>query len=227
MNTSRIFAWLSTAILMGCGGGGSGAESPTGSAGTGEATDASGDPGCDPSKGEPWPPPPVSEPLHDNGSTVHFTPSNIDVTRIPVTCGMACPPFKGEDLYLFIVGGADAAAAPLKAVLTFTSAVKVGQAVDLEVGTPTTDVQPAQQTGSCISCTEPAGMQFGFSYGTDRGPEIDSTAFDRATITFLAFSPERGALISYRLQLHFVDGKALDMTFSSHLWSSWSSCPAG
>ena len=48
-----------------------------------------------------------------------------------------------------------------------------------------------------------------------------------STITILAMPTANGQPLTVRIQMHFVDGKSLDETFSNALASSWGGCPAG
>jgi hypothetical protein len=71
-----------------------------------------------------------------------------------------------------------------------------------------------------------AGVNFTYMEGTNPG-EIDTGAFDSVVLTVLAMPTATAQPLTIRLQIHFVDGKTLDETFSGPLFSSWSGCGAG
>ena len=171
-------------------------------------------------------PPSVPNP----GSTIAFTPTAVDAGRFPVTCGVMNPPFKAGDLFSLDVIGS-MTAAPYDALsITFTSPAVVGQPIPLAVqpflamgsgiGQPngSTTWYPAQRA-------QGGGVTFSYTQGSDPS-EIDTGAFDSATVTIVAMPTQDGAPLGARLQLHFVDGRTLDERFSGSLFTEWGGCGA-
>jgi hypothetical protein len=70
------------------------------------------------------------------------------------------------------------------------------------------------------------GVTFQYTQGANPG-EIDTGAFNAVTITLLAMPTADGQPLTVRIQLHFVDGRTLDETFSTPLVTLESGCGAG
>jgi hypothetical protein len=94
--------------------------------------------------------------------------------------------------------------------------LEVSFTIPIAVGVPfTLAVQAPQQLGANpIQEATGNGIEFSFSPSTT-APQIDSGAFDSATVTFLAIPAADGAPMTLTLRVHFVDGRLLDETFSA------------
>jgi hypothetical protein len=59
----------------------------------------------------------------------------------------------------------------------------------------------------------------------DHPAEIDTGAFDKVTLTLVAFPSADGDPLTVRVQVHFVDGRELDGTYSAPLKTEPGDCP--
>ncbi len=179
--------------------------------------------------GSPVASPPPSVP--NEGDTIAFAPTKVDVERFPAGCGVPNPPFMNGDLFSMDIIG-NMAAAPYDALeISFPTPATVSVPV-------MPAVQPFTQDGTGIGLADGgtqwhaaqnaqgSGINFNYAQGSDPS-EIDTGAFDAVTITILAMPTKDGDPLTIRLQIHFVDGRVLDETFSGPLFSSWSGCPEG
>jgi hypothetical protein len=163
--------------------------------------------------------------------TIGFTPSGVIATRYPGECGVANPPFQSGDLYSLDVIGSKNGSPYDSLTVSVTSPVLTGRALALTV-------VPYQPDGGCALAEDPGISCYGgqsaasgtttFSYGQGWDPSaIDTGAFDSATITIAAMPTQDGQPLTVRIQLHFVDGRVLDETFSAPLSTEFSGCPLG
>lgn len=151
------------------------------------------------------------------GGTITFEPTLVSATRSPNTCGFDLP-FSNGDLYSLDIGD--------RSVLTVSFGTPA-----LPIGTPLMlSVQPFSQGTLTMPYTpqgaQGSGITFQYSQGDNAG-EIDTGSFDAVTITILAMPTADGQPLTVRIQMHFVDGRSLDETFSSPLVSSYRSCVSG
>jgi hypothetical protein len=167
--------------------------------------------------------------------TIVFEPTLVDATRFPTVCGIMNPPFMNGDLYSLDIVDQRGATPYAALTLSFSSpAPAVGTPLMLTVQpfTPQAD-GIGQLDGSTMwyaaqnaQGSQGSGINFQYSQGAHPS-EIDTGAFDAVTITILAMPTANGQPLTVRIQMHFVDGKSLDETFSNALASSWGGCPAG
>jgi hypothetical protein len=103
--------------------------------------------------------------------------------------------------------------------------LEVSFVTPIAVGVPfVLAVQAPQQLGSNpIQEATGNGVLFSFTPSTT-APQIDSGAFDSATVTFLAIPGADGDPMTLTLRVHFVDGRLLDETFSASATTTRSSC---
>jgi hypothetical protein len=165
------------------------------------------------------------------GVPIDFVPSVVYATRFPNTCGVANPPFKNGDLFSLEVVGARTAA-PYNALnLSFQSpAPAAGTSIALAPlpfkaqGTGIDSQPPGMTTWYPAQGASGGGVNFTFLQGSDPN-EIDPGAFDSVVVTLTQLPTSDGAPFAARLQIHFVDGKQLDASFSNALTTSVSGCP--
>jgi hypothetical protein len=177
--------------------------------------------GCDGQVAAPGEPPEVT--LNDGG-TIAFTPTHVDVARSPAVCGIMNAPFMDGDRYSMDIVGS-MAQAPFELTIRFPSPVMVG--------TPLTPaVQPFSTTAAessqwyAVQTAQGSDINFSYSQGSE-ATAIDTGAFDSVTITILAMPTKDGNPLTIRLRIHFVDGRVLDATYSGPLVSAGSGCHAG
>jgi hypothetical protein len=178
---------------------------------------------------EPSPTEPRSKRNADD--TIGFTASQISATRFPVTCGVMNPPFEDGDTYAMNAVGAGAVSPSNVLSITFLLPMRPGPPISLVVH-PFSPGSGTLMLGG--GTTTVYGSQFAISgelrLDSSQGAnpsEIDTGAFDSVTITLLEIPMQNGAPLTVRLQMHFVDGKVFDETFSSPLSSLSTTCAAG
>jgi hypothetical protein len=166
------------------------------------------------------------------GGTIRFEPTFVSAARYSNVCGVMNPPFMNGDLYSLDIVDQTGPSPFSGFALSFNSPAPA-------TGTPLMlTVQPLlphaiashQPNGTPTSAAgqnaQGSGISFQFSQGANPS-EIDTAAFDAVTITLLAMPTENGQPLTVRIQMHFVDGKTLDETFSNALGTRYSGCPAG
>ena len=169
----------------------------------------------------------------DSGTAIDFVPSAVYGTRIAALCGVANPPFMNGDLFsLDIVGTAttegpenslnltfNSPAPPIGAPMTLSVLPFVPQAISVTVPAsgPTTYYSFQRATGS-------DRLNFVYTQGTNPS-EIDTGAFDALILTLVQLPTKDGDPFAARLQIHFVDGRELDDTYSSALTTIEGGCP--
>ena len=169
----------------------------------------------------------------DSGTPIDFVPSAVYATRIPAVCGVANPPFMDGDLFsLDIVGAATTGGPDNSLSLTFNSpAPPVGAPMALSVlsfmpqGISVT--VPASGPTRYYSFQRATGtdrLNFVYEQGTDPS-EIDTGAFDALIFTLVQLPTTDGDPLAVRVQIHFVDGRDLDHTYSSPLTTEAGGCP--
>jgi hypothetical protein len=161
------------------------------------------------------------------GGTIKFEPTLVDVTRYSNVCGVMNPPFMNGDLYsLDIVD--QTGPTPYNALsLSFSSpAPDTGVPLMLTVQPFTPQAGGNGSTWYAAQNAEGSGISFQYSQGANPS-EIDTGAFDAVTVAILAMPADNGQPLTVRIQMHFVDGKTLDETFSNALSTAYSGCPAG
>jgi hypothetical protein len=157
----------------------------------------------------------------NTGDTIGFSPSSVDVNRYPSICGVMNPPFTAGDLFSMDVIGSTEAAPYDSLDAGFTlPAPPIGTPIVLNVSPP----NPAGSTPSQYASND--GITFSYTQGKGPG-EIDLGAFDSVVVTLLAMPTAAGEPMTMRFQVHFIDGKVLDETFSGTLYSSYLGCGAG
>jgi hypothetical protein len=177
------------------------------------------------------PPPVVANP----DGTVTFVPSLVDATRIPLVCGVQNPPFSTGDQFFLDVTGNAAKPPSNDLVVVFTSPLNgtVGAPIMLAVlpysPQGTKIYTPDGGFGLYGDQSSNSGVlypSFTYTQGTDPS-EIDTGAFDAVTLTVVAIPLMDGDPLTIRVQVHFVDGKLLDETFSGALTTLPNNCPEG
>jgi hypothetical protein len=169
----------------------------------------------------------------DSGTPIDFVPTAVYATRYPAVCGVANPPFMNGDLFsLDIVGAATTGGSDNSLSLTFNSPVPPvgapmalsvlpfmpqGISVTVPVSGPTTYYSFQRATG-------PDRLNFVYRQGTNPN-EIDTGAFDATIFTLVQLPTKDGDPFAVRLQIHFVDGRELDHTYSSPLTTEAGGCP--
>jgi len=168
----------------------------------------------------------------DSGVSIDFVPRVVSATRYPVICGVANPPFTNGDLFELDIVGADTTGGPDNAFsFSFASpAPPLSAPIMLSVlpfmaqGTGVVSTLSGQTTWYPFQRAAAGGVKFVYTQGTDPG-EIDTGAFDAVIPTLTQLPTKDGAPLAVRLQIHFVDGRELDHTFSSPLTTETAGCP--
>jgi hypothetical protein len=169
----------------------------------------------------------------DSGTLIDFVPSVVSATRYPSVCGVANPPFMNGDLFsLDIVGAATTggpdnslsltlnipappAGAPM--ALSVLPVMPQGISVTVPVSGPTTYYSFQRATGT-------DRLNFVYRQGTNPS-EIDTGAFDAIIFTLVQLPTKDGDPFAVVLQIHFVDARELDHTYSSPLTTEAGGCP--
>jgi hypothetical protein len=167
-----------------------------------------------------------------SGTPIDFVPSAVHANRFPRVCGVANPPFMNGDLFSLDVVGAMNVAPDNALCLSFVSpAPPVGRPIALSVMAFTAqgigiETPPSGPT-TWYPLQKAAGGGVNFIYMQGNSPsEIDAGAFDSVIFTLVQSPSKDGDPFAVRLQIHFVDGKQLDDTFSSPLTTILGLCPA-
>lgn len=169
----------------------------------------------------------------DAGTPIGFVPAALYAIRFPAVCGVANPPFMNGDLLsLDIVGAGSSGVADNALGLTFNSpGPPVGAPMALSVlpfmPQGISDTVPASGSTTYLSfqrATGSDGLNFVYTQGTNPS-EIDTGAFDAIILTLVQLPTKNGDPFAVRLQIHFVDGRELDHTYSSPLATEMIGCP--
>jgi hypothetical protein len=165
--------------------------------------------------------------------TVGFTPSSVTALRFASACGVASPPFQNGDIFSLSVLGSKAKT-PYDALtvdITSPSPAVVGQRLSLTVNPYNPNGLCGGPFGGPMTCYGGQNANAGtltFAYSQGANPsEIDTGAFDVATITVVNMPTKDGEPLTVRIQLHFVDGRVMDETFSAPLSTEAAGCAAG
>jgi hypothetical protein len=144
-------------------------------------------------------------------ATIAFTPSEVDASRTPTSCGVANPPFMSGDSFGMSIIGSKATAPYNGLSIGFRSPVEIGVPLMLAVGSfngPPGSGNSQDASGS--------GIYFQYRQGSD-AREIDTGAFDSVTVTVVVMPEKDGDPLSIHVRIDFVDGRVLDKTFSGPL----------
>jgi hypothetical protein len=179
--------------------------------------------------GESTPPPSTVA----SDDTVGFTPTSVTATRHADACDDPDPPFEDGDIFSLEAIGSKAKSPydALTANITSPSPAIVGEPLSLTVNSYMPGALCSEPVGGPETCyggqvASYGTLALGYSQGWDPS-EIDTGAFDVATITVVNMPTEDGEPLTVRIQLHFVDGRVLDETFSGPLSTQASGCGAG
>jgi hypothetical protein len=178
--------------------------------------------------------PPAPQPsTFGSGDTVGFTPFSVTATRFASACGVPDPPFENGDIFSLDAIGSKAQSPydDLSVNITSPSPAIVGEPLSLTVNPYNPNAECSLPFGGTGTCYGGQGASYGtlgvtYSQGWDPSA-IDTGPFDVATITVVSMPTEDGEPMTVRVQLHFVDGRALDETFSAPLSTPEDGCPAG
>jgi hypothetical protein len=158
--------------------------------------------------------------------TIPLAPTAVETNRYPVGCGVADPPYMNGDLFsVGIVPNGPATPYGLLSI-TFNSPVAVGTPLALTVQPFVMDGSQSGTTTYPDQTAQADNVRFVYSQGTGSSA-IDTGAFDTVTFTLLAMPAQDGDPLTVRLQVHFVDGKVLDETYSGPVTTDSAGCPAG
>jgi hypothetical protein len=187
--------------------------------------------------GRSEPPPVVANP----DGTIPFVPSLVAATRNPSVCNVQNPPFMAGDQFFLDISGKAAKVpsnrlvvdlpSPLDVLADAGSPFAVGAPIMLAVlpYAPQGTKLVAPDGGFAWYADQGANtglVSFSYTQGADPS-EIDTGAFDAVTLTVLAVPRMDGDPLTIRVQVHFVDRKVLDETFSGAVTTVPSWCGAG
>jgi hypothetical protein len=177
---------------------------------------------CGATSGGPSPPSVVNP-----GSTVSFSPSEVDAQRFAGTCLVGgVPPYSDADLFaMYAVGAQDPVPRTLIEVVT-KRAVAVGSPYALVVSSAYVATGSAGATQAQSASSADGLVQLSFGWGANAA-EIDPSPLDAVTVTIDAFPAQDGAALTVHCVFHFTDGQTLDITFSADTVPPPSGCPAG
>jgi hypothetical protein len=171
--------------------------------------------------------PPLSQ--VNPGSSLQFTPSEVDKARNANGCGLTSPPpYSAADDYSMNIIGDKNTAPPFTAIFfTATPNADIGTPYALPLSPQVTIQNPGQTDITQDAQSAEGALSFEFGSGSRVG-EIDSTPLSAVTVTVLAFPHEDGDSFTVRFVLAFSDGQTLDETFSNTMVSNVSfDCGAG
>jgi hypothetical protein len=166
------------------------------------------------------------------GGTITFEPTLVSAGRSSSVCGVMNPPFMNGDLYTLDIVDQTGPAPYNGLSLSFNSpAPTTGTPLMLALQPLPQGTGIGQPNGTTMGYAAPqsahgSGLSFQYSQGANPSG-IDTGAFDAVTITILAMPTDNGQPLTVRVQMHFVDGKTLDETFSNLLATNYIGCPAG
>ena len=161
------------------------------------------------------------------GSTLSFTPSEVDAERYPSGCGVVNPPYTDADLFSLDIVGAKTKAPYTLLSFSLLRTVTVGSPYTLSPmpvsGTPGS----LSDEGTQSADSSDGALQVSFSWGAELA-EIDPNPLTAVTVTVEAFPAKDGQPLTVHCILSFSDAQTLDMTFSAPMPPAGSSgCPAG
>lgn len=120
---------------------------------------------------------------------VDFTPSTIQATRTPATCGVTHPAFTANDTFtLALTGETDVAPPHTNITLHLTPSVAVGQSVPLDVA----QSAPASATTGASS---DGAVHFTYATGTNAA-ELDANPLTSVVVTVTALPTADGQPLS-------------------------------
>jgi|SRR5579859_4202952 len=164
------------------------------------------------------------------GSTLTFTPVELQATRSPKVCGVASPPYVDGDLFVLDATGAGAgnpaSGVPTAIDLTFPTPLAAQAASELLLAPAVTIPNPAGAYRSQSATASGSYIGFTFQWGTDPN-EIDPSTLHKVDVTILAIPQRDGDPLTVRYVIQFDDGKTLDETFSAPVSTTVNGCAAG
>jgi len=151
-------------------------------------------------------------------STVELTPSSVEATRTPASCGVTEPAFSSKDvLTLEVVGETDVAPPFATLTLQLAAGVTTGTAIPLTVDSNGT---AGAETASSAYGT----VSFSLTVGDDT-TELDSSGLESVVVTVTALPTADGDPLTAEVQVSFVDGRELDQTYTGTLRTAVVLCP--
>ena len=144
-------------------------------------------------------------------AAIEFSPSSVQATRAPATCGVVDPAFSTSDTFTLALTGETDVAPPYTSItLRLTSVASVNQVpLTVSQGSSPNVTSAASNDGT---------IQFSFMTGSNAA-ELDANPLDSVIITVTSLPTADGQPLSAELHLTFEDGRVLDQVYSAPLES--------
>ncbi len=154
-------------------------------------------------------------------NSVEFTPSSVDATRTPASCGVTEPPFSSRDTFTLEVVGNTAATPSGTLTLQLAANVATSVPISLVVGVDAApaDSSQAASAGLEVAASSDGKVQLSLTLGSDTD-ELDSSGLASVTVTVDSMPTSDGHPLSAEVQLEFDDGRDLDQTFTATVRSA-------